>query len=154
MWPGPGAQRASELPIPTSWLKRSSAASAQRRWARREHKIRPGERGSPDLPENLEVVLRYPENITLGNLAYFVVAPTLCYQPSYPRSRRLRMRWLVRKFGQLMLALGLMLFFMEQYIEPTIANSLEPLKSMVRGLHCCLASGCVCLAAPAAGAAG
>ena len=25
------------------------------------------------------------ENITLGNLSYFLAAPTLCYQPVYPR---------------------------------------------------------------------
>ena len=35
----------------------------------------------------------YPENLTLGNLAYFLVAPTLVYQVAYPRSSRFRLRW-------------------------------------------------------------
>lgn len=37
--------------------------------------------------------LMYPENLTAGNLAYFMAAPTLCYQMSYPRSSRFRLRW-------------------------------------------------------------
>ena len=36
----------------------------------------------------------YPANLTAGNLAYFLVVPTLIYQPSYPRSTRFRGRWL------------------------------------------------------------
>jgi hypothetical protein len=36
----------------------------------------------------------YPANLTPGNLAYFLVVPTLIYQTSYPRSTRFRGRWL------------------------------------------------------------
>lgn len=33
----------------------------------------------------IQVPLIYPENITAKNLAYFMVAPTLCYQvPVFP----------------------------------------------------------------------
>lgn len=54
--------------------------------ARRRGEVRPGERGgSEPPPEGVEELLRYPENIALGNLAYFLAAPTLCYQPVYPR---------------------------------------------------------------------
>lgn len=54
--------------------------------ARRRGEVRPGERGGSDPPpEGVDELLRYPENISLGNLAYFLVAPTLCYQPVYPR---------------------------------------------------------------------
>lgn len=65
--------------------------------ARRRNELRLGERGHPDtlilddLPQ-----LRYPENITLRGLAYFLVAPTLCYQITYPRSTRRRGRWLLK----------------------------------------------------------
>ena len=60
--------------------------------------LRPGERGSPDVPEAIEEAgpLDYPENITVKNLAYFLVAPTLCYQPAYPRNTRFRVKWLLR----------------------------------------------------------
>ena len=39
--------------------------------------------------------LAYPNNLSLGNLASFLPKPTLVYQPSYPRSTRLRPRWLL-----------------------------------------------------------
>ena len=48
--------------------------------------VRPGERGSGSaVVVGAEQLLRYPENIVLSNLAYFLAAPTLCYQISYPR---------------------------------------------------------------------
>ena len=33
-------------------------------------------------------VLRYPDNLTVPNIFYFSVAPTLTYQPNYPRQGR------------------------------------------------------------------
>ena len=43
---------------------------------------RPGERGA--LSSQAEwCLLRYPENLTLGNLSYFIAAPTLTYQVSH-----------------------------------------------------------------------
>ncbi|KAH7444121.1 hypothetical protein KP509_02G065400 [Ceratopteris richardii] len=53
----------------------------------------------------------YPQNISLKGLAYFMVAPTLCYQVSYPSTNRIRKGWVFR-----------------QYVNPTIQNSQHPLK--------------------------
>lgn len=36
--------------------------------------------------------LRYPANLSLGNLAYFLAAPTLCYELTFPRTARFR-KW-------------------------------------------------------------
>ena len=72
----------------------------------------------------------YPRNLTARNFAYFLVAPTLCYQLSYPRSPRFRVRWLLRRVAMLSAGLGMMLFITEQYIEPTIDNSIKPLQDM------------------------
>ena len=51
------------------------------------------------IPQGQQVVaavkLRYPDNIRLDNLAYFLVAPTLVYQTSYPTSSRFRARWVL-----------------------------------------------------------
>lgn len=56
------------------------------RVARRRGEVRPGERGGDaPPPEGAAELLRYPENVTVSNLAYFLAAPTLCYQPVYPR---------------------------------------------------------------------
>ena len=39
--------------------------------------------------------LAYPNNLSLANLVQFLPKPTLVYQPAYPRSTRLRPRWLL-----------------------------------------------------------
>lgn len=76
-----------------------------------------------DSPQN-----EYPKNITLRNLAYFMVAPTLCYQVSYPRTEKIRKGWVLRQLVKLIIFTGLMGFIAEQYINPTIKNSQHPLK--------------------------
>ncbi|KAH7290991.1 hypothetical protein KP509_30G071900 [Ceratopteris richardii] len=70
----------------------------------------------------------YPQNISLKGLAYFMVAPTLCYQASYPRTNRIRKRWVFRQVVKLLIFTGLMGFIIEQYVNPTIQNSQHPLK--------------------------
>lgn len=55
-------------------------------------------------------------------------APCVC-------SKRFRARWMVKKLFMFTGGLGLMLFVTEQYIQPTIDNSMRPLKEMVRS--CC-----------------
>jgi hypothetical protein len=47
-------------------------------------------------------------------------------------SKRFRARWMVKRFFLMTGSLGLMLFVIEQYIQPTIDNSMRPLQQMVR----------------------
>lgn len=49
-----------------------------------------------------------------------------------PCSKRFRARWMAKRLLMLTGSLGLMLFVTEQYIQPTIDNSLRPLRAMVR----------------------
>ncbi|KAI9378263.1 hypothetical protein POPTR_018G066100v4 [Populus trichocarpa] len=62
------------------------------------------------------------------SLVYFMVAPTLCYQSSYPRSASVRKGWVVRQFVKLIIFTGFMGFIIEQYINPIVQNSQHPLK--------------------------
>lgn len=41
----------------------------------------------------LEVIDNYPNNITLRNLISFLFKPVLCYQYKYPKSARVRKRY-------------------------------------------------------------
>jgi diacylglycerol O-acyltransferase 1 len=75
----------------------------------------------------MQPTLMYPENITLGNLAYFFAVPTLSYQMEYPRSDRIRVRWLAHRVVELMLVGALMLVLVDQFIEPAILDSLVPM---------------------------
>ncbi|KJE95584.1 acyl-CoA:1,2-diacylglycerol O-transferase [Capsaspora owczarzaki ATCC 30864] len=74
--------------------------------------------------------LLYPNNLTASNLYYFMLAPTLCYELNFPRTRRIRWRFLARRivetvfFAVLLFALG------EQWVVPTVKNSMKPLHEL------------------------
>lgn len=91
--------------------------------------LRPGERGNPNSAAEW-ALLRYPENLTLGNLAYFIAAPTLTYQVNYPRTQTIRTKWLLRRIFELIIVVTVLLMIVHQFIEPTIANSIKPLQQM------------------------
>lgn len=116
-----------------TWMKLISFAHCNHdlRDARRQGKVRAGERGTAEaVMPGAGRPLIYPENLTAGNLAYFLAAPTLCYQMSYPRSSRFRLRWALWNTVKLGACLCLMLFLAEQYIEPTIRNSIKPMQEL------------------------
>jgi hypothetical protein len=75
--------------------------------------------------------LLYPQNVTLPNLLWFLFAPTLCYQLNYPRSASPKIRWdYVASIVLRMLLVGAFIIFcVEQYITPTLSQSLAALKS-------------------------
>ncbi|KAL3332348.1 hypothetical protein AABB24_032769 [Solanum stoloniferum] len=70
----------------------------------------------------------YSYDVSFKSLAYFMVAPTLCYQLSYPRTPCIRKGWVARQFIKLVIFTGLMGFIIEQYINPIVQNSQHPLK--------------------------
>ncbi|GLT79110.1 hypothetical protein SLA2020_506140 [Shorea laevis] len=72
--------------------------------------------------------------VSFKSLAYFMVAPTLCYQLNYPRTPSVRKGWVVRQFIKLIIFTGLMGFIIEQYINPIVKNSQHPLKGNL--LYC------------------
>jgi len=39
----------------------------------------------------------YPDNVNWGNFIYFICAPTLIYQLSYPRNKKFRLGYFIRK---------------------------------------------------------
>ncbi|XP_068855567.1 LOW QUALITY PROTEIN: diacylglycerol O-acyltransferase 1-like, partial [Aphelocoma coerulescens] len=43
----------------------------------------------------------YPHNLSYRNLYYFLLAPTLCYELNFPRSPRLRKRFLLRRLFEM-----------------------------------------------------
>ena len=67
--------------------------------------------------------LAYPNNLTFTNVAYFLMAPTLCYQPSYPRTERFRFGFFLKRVLEAVSLFGMMWFISEQYSTPTLVNS-------------------------------
>jgi diacylglycerol O-acyltransferase-1 len=68
------------------WMKLVSYAhcNSDLRAARRLGQLRSGERGSPEAPS--WALLQYPENLTAGNMLFFLAVPTLVYQVGSPGS--------------------------------------------------------------------
>ncbi|KAF9970756.1 hypothetical protein BGZ73_006479 [Actinomortierella ambigua] len=77
------------------------------------------------VPEVFMYDVQYPNNIRLTNILYFWFAPTLCYQPSYPRTTVFRKSFFAKRVLEMITALGMMYFLIEQYATPTLRNSVK-----------------------------
>uniref|UniRef100_J3M4Q0 O-acyltransferase n=1 Tax=Oryza brachyantha TaxID=4533 RepID=J3M4Q0_ORYBR len=104
------------------WLKLVS-------FAHTNHDIRQVTIGSKKVDNELSTAdMENLQPPTLGSLIYFMMAPTLCYQPSYPRTSCVRKGWLIRQIILYLIFTGLQGFIIEQYINPIVVNSQHPLK--------------------------
>lgn len=81
------------------------------------------EEGSPPL-------VQYPENLNPRDLIYFMLVPTLCYELNFPRSQRIRKRFVIRRALEVVFLSQVMLGLVQQWLFPTIINSVGPLKQM------------------------
>lgn len=72
----------------------------------------------------------YPRNISLANLSYFWWAPTLVYQPVYPRSTHIRWGFVMKRVAELA-ALSMFIWIaMAQYAAPVLRNSLDKIQTL------------------------
>ncbi len=67
--------------------------------------------------------LKYPQNLKLNNILYFIVAPTLTYQLNYPTSPTTRWKHVITILFRMVVVSGLILFGIEQYIKPALAQA-------------------------------
>jgi diacylglycerol O-acyltransferase-1 len=83
--------------------------------------------------EVYEYEVNYPDNITFKDMAYFWFAPTLCYQPSYPRTTVFRKSFFLKRVLEALTCLGMMYFLIEQYATPTLQNSVRAVDQLAFG---------------------
>jgi diacylglycerol O-acyltransferase-1 len=76
----------------------------------------------------------YPENIKLSNLLYFWWAPTLIYQPVYPRSDRFRWSFFLKRSGEAIGILIALWFIIAQYATYDYPSPSPILTSLVSSL--------------------
>ncbi|XP_076469783.1 diacylglycerol O-acyltransferase 1-like isoform X2 [Babylonia areolata] len=88
-----------------------------------------GQSSDPIAPPVTPIV-RYPDNLTLKDLSYFVLAPTLCYELNFPRSARIRKRFFLKRLVEMIFLIMVIIGLVQQWIVPTIRNSLKPLSDM------------------------
>lgn len=75
-------------------------------------------------------LVQYPDNLNPRDLIYFMLVPTLCYELNFPRSQRIRKRFVIRRAIEVIFLSQVMLSLVQQWLFPTIVNSVGPLKQM------------------------
>ncbi|KIW49839.1 hypothetical protein PV05_11484 [Exophiala xenobiotica] len=122
----PGLGMISELHAIVVWLKTCSYAFTNRDL--RHAMLHPGGPESA-LPE-MYLKCPYPKNITLANLCYFWWAPTLVYQPYYPRTESIRWTFLFKRIGEVVALCVFIWLVCAQYAVPVLRNSLGGMVSL------------------------
>lgn len=64
------------------------------------------------------------------DLFYFICAPTLCYELNFPRSGRIRKRFLIKRLVELVFLWGVMLSLIQQWVIPIVQNSIVPFQEL------------------------
>uniref|UniRef100_A0AAX7V9K9 O-acyltransferase n=1 Tax=Astatotilapia calliptera TaxID=8154 RepID=A0AAX7V9K9_ASTCA len=64
------------------------------------------------------------------NMYYFIFAPTLCYQLNFPRSPRIRKRFLIRRLFEMLFLMQLLVGLIQQWMVPSVQNSMKPFQEM------------------------
>jgi diacylglycerol O-acyltransferase-1 len=116
----PGIGTICELHAIIVWLKNCSYAFTNRDL--RHSMLHPSEQSKiPDIYS----ACPYPQNITVGNLTYFWLAPTLVYQPVYPRTPRIRWGFVGKRLVEFVVLSVFIWLTSAQYAAPVLQNSLD-----------------------------
>jgi diacylglycerol O-acyltransferase-1 len=117
----------SEVHAIIVWLKTYSYAFTNRDL--RHAYLHPSNREEDALPD-IYSKCPYPQNITLENLTYFWWAPTMVYQPVYPRSPRIRWVFVTKRMAECFALNVFMWVASAQYAAPVLRNSLDKMVSL------------------------
>eukprot|EP01130_Rhizamoeba_saxonica_P010707 TRINITY_DN4412_c0_g1_i1.p1 TRINITY_DN4412_c0_g1~~TRINITY_DN4412_c0_g1_i1.p1 ORF type:complete len:304 (-),score=21.72 TRINITY_DN4412_c0_g1_i1:25-936(-) len=83
-----------------------------------------------DGEDEKEILCTYkPEQIGIKDIYYFLIIPTLCYQTNYPRTERIRIRYILEKVLVALLLSGVEYVIGGQYLHPLIEHSLEHIEN-------------------------
>uniref|UniRef100_A0A8C1S540 O-acyltransferase n=1 Tax=Cyprinus carpio TaxID=7962 RepID=A0A8C1S540_CYPCA len=67
----------------------------------------------------------YPANLTHRDIYYFIFVPTLCYELNFPRSPRIRKRFLLRRLLEMVFLMQLILGLIQQVSPPLLPVPLQ-----------------------------
>ncbi len=117
----------TEMHAVVVWLKTASYAFTNRDL--RHAYLHPVKGELEALPE-IYAQCPYPQNITMRNLIYFWWAPTLVYQPVYPRSGPTRWVFVAKRLAEVFGLSVFIWFCSAQYATPVLQNSLSKIASL------------------------
>lgn len=84
--------------------------------------------GYTDIPHRK--LVQYPDNLSLRDLLYFLLAPTLCYELNFPRTARIRKRFLIKRLLEVIIGINIVMALFQQWMVPSVQNSLIPFSNM------------------------
>jgi diacylglycerol O-acyltransferase 1 len=122
----PGLATFAELHAVIVWLKVCSYAFTNRDLRHAFVNADAPDAGLPTLYDTCP----YPKNITVGNLCYFWWAPTLVYQPVYPRSEKIRLDFIAKRACELLILCIVIFVACAQYAVPLLHNSLNDISDL------------------------
>uniref|UniRef100_A0A914KPZ1 O-acyltransferase n=1 Tax=Meloidogyne incognita TaxID=6306 RepID=A0A914KPZ1_MELIC len=74
--------------------------------------------------------LQYPNNLTLSNLYYYMMAPTLCYELNFPRTPAIRKTFIIKRITELICFSFVGVALCQQWVIPLVKNSLAPFSQL------------------------
>lgn len=82
------------------------------------------------VDDDMILLVQYPDNLSIHDLMYFLAAPTLCYELNFPRTSRIRKRFLLKRLLEVILLGNVVLALFQQWMIPSVRNSLIPFSNM------------------------
>ena len=77
------------------------------------------------VPSSVNEVVTYPNNLTVRDLYFFMAVPSLCYELNFPRTSRIRKRFLLKRAVEVFVGMQVVLGLFQQWIIPSVKNSLD-----------------------------
>ncbi|CAG2111531.1 unnamed protein product [Medioppia subpectinata] len=77
--------------------KLSNAGSHTRRRSFTSKDLQKTVQNGSAISDSRHILVEYPNNLNVVDLYYFMFAPTLCYELNFPRSERIRKRFLIKR---------------------------------------------------------
>ncbi|XP_035916693.1 diacylglycerol O-acyltransferase 1 isoform X1 [Anopheles stephensi] len=80
--------------------------------------------------DKVPALVHYPDNLHPLDLLYFLLAPTLCYELNFPKTNRIRKRFLIKRMLEVVIGVHIVMGLFQQWMIPSVRNSLVPFSNM------------------------
>lgn len=80
--------------------------------------------------DKVPALVHYPDNLHPVDLFYFLLAPTLCYELNFPKTNRIRKRFLIKRMLEVVIGVHIVMGLFQQWMIPSVRNSLVPFSNM------------------------
>ncbi|KAK9510109.1 hypothetical protein O3M35_004962 [Rhynocoris fuscipes] len=115
------------------WCRNARNAANKPQLRRQSVSMSDLDNGKPVQNEHYEEephLVSYPDNLNAKDMVFFIFAPTLCYELNFPRTDRIRKRFLLKRLLEVVILMQLIMCLFQQWIIPSVKNSLIPFSNM------------------------